>query len=118
MCDEQVDDDCQMYNGDKFHAYCVAHVMVDEAEGLESTTSWTMVVQTKQVNALGSPTLEADEVWVLWDSGSDEHLCSPKLAKFGRPLASKGQPMMDVQGNPISDKGAANVSLQLSNYDG
>ena len=56
-------------------------------------------------------------MWVLWDSGSDEHLCSPKLAKLGRPVESKGQAMMDVQGRPIVDKGATSVKLHLSDYD-
>ena len=98
--------------------------MIDESEidesggGSESPVKWTMAVQSlQQVNALWSPTLEADEVWVLWDSGSDEHLCSPKLAKLGRPVESKGQAMMDVQGRPILDKGATSVKLHLSDYD-
>jgi hypothetical protein len=80
-----------------------------------------MAVQTKcaelNVNAIWSPHLESDEVWVLWDSGSDEHLCSSNLAAFGQRVNNPAQPMIDVQGSLILDTGAANVPFKLTDYD-
>ena len=116
-CEQDVGVSFEVYNNDKFHHECRALVEDDpQPASSSSSSSWVMAVQVF-VNAVNNLELNKDECWVLWDSGSDEHLCRSSLAKHGRAIPTTGMPMPDVQGNLIPDAGTTSVELELSDYD-
>ena len=62
--------------------------------------------------------LEPGEFWVLWDSGSDEHLCRRTVAHKGVACEVNGPPLYDVQGNRIADEGGAKLQLLINDVLG
>ena len=57
--------------------------------------------------------LAPGEFWVLWDSGSDEHLCRRTAADKGVACEVTGPPLYDVQGGRIADEGGAMLKLPI-----
>merc|ERR1712194_191662 len=91
-CGQEVHEDFAVVHGEPFHPGCVARVEIYDVSDPEDPRideydqNWVMAVQSSEmlhVKAAGYKELEDDEVWVLWDSGSDEHLCKQNIADKG-----------------------------------
>ena len=68
---------------------------------------------TGQVAGVGSTQLEKDEVWILWDTGSDGHFARGRLAETGTRCEDQGPPMEDAQGNSIGEAGTVRIRVGL-----
>lgn len=90
---------------------------------------WCMACRSEEAVAFGE-TPDADDtaqvgavhkgsfVWILFDSGSDEHMATGDLAEHGEDAPVVGGAVTAIQGTNIAKSQAVDVAYSLEDFDG
>ena len=125
MCGTRVATDAVVnYQGDCYHRDCFgrADTQPGTRAGIaedddESEKGYCMAVRAT-TDAMAPWSSTDGDVWLLWDSGSDETVLTPRLAQHGKTEEMLDVRLSDVQGNPIPSLGKATVPLAVKDSDG
>ena len=95
----------------------LGRVTFNDADSSASDGSMEPFVEIAKVRAAHTLS-RGDEIWILWDTGSDEHMTDNSVTHLGTAGPGAKIGVADCQGNPIETAGSCKLDFLFKDQNG